>query len=877
MVAPRGQDGDSPSRQRDRSVTRCNEAVRPAKRTASGTSMIEFRTLGTLGLSVEGREAPTLLTQPRRLALLSYLAAATPRGLHRRDRLLTLFWPELDQEHARAALRQALHVIRASLGADALIARGDEEIGVNPERVSCDVVRFERSAAGNSASEALALYAGPFLDGFFIAEAPEFERWVEGERARLDAQARGCAHDLLSSLETAGDLRAAGDAAQQAVHLWPMEEGLIRRSIILLDAVGDRAGAVKVYEEFKGRLAADYDVAPAAETQAVMEAVRAREVTGATPRLIRPTADSPILAVPSARRRRRLGWVAAAGVSAIVLIGLGISRVAARRALDPARVAVASLENRTGDPSWTALGLLAGDWIARELLRTGMADVADRGLDIVGTSPDSSKVLNARALALNTGSGITVEGGFYRRGDSLEFEARITDQMHGMVLRSVEPVEGAARDPRSAIAVLSERITAALATVINPKLADFGNLASQPPTYAAYRELAAGADAWFDRLDAREAIPHFLQAARLDTTYTLPLVWAAWAYRGLSRCDMVDSIGRVLAGRRESMGPADAYTLEREAAYCRGDKVAVYRASQRLAAAVPGSEMAAVEFARDLLYVDEPRQALKILNSLHPDRAPLRTFTPYYLLLTTGYHMLGAHDEELRAARRARVAFPGNLPALRTEVLALAALGRVPEALDDVAQIPEQQRHTFRTPGEVMLEAALELRAHANVEAARAMLAHTLAWLASRPVGEQSGESSRSTRLNVLAAAGRWTAARALAESLAALRPDNVDYQGMRGDLAGQLGDTAEATRVDGLLAGEPSQFRGRAMYWRACLAARLGRTTDAMALLTEAEDRGVEVGRNAGGYWFMQLHTDPCFDTLHDLPGFKALLEPKG
>jgi len=83
-----------------------------------GQFMVEFRLLGTVNLtSAEGREARGLISQPRRTALLAYLAAATPRGLHRRDRLLALFWPELNQAHARAALRQALYVLREELGA----------------------------------------------------------------------------------------------------------------------------------------------------------------------------------------------------------------------------------------------------------------------------------------------------------------------------------------------------------------------------------------------------------------------------------------------------------------------------------------------------------------------------------------------------------------------------------------------------------------------------------------------------------------------------------------------------------------------------------------------------------------------------------------
>src|SRR2546422_7440074 len=89
--------------------------------------MIELRLLGRLSLtSADGRDVQALLGQPRRLALLAYLAAATPPGFHRRDSLLALFWPELDQDHARAALRQALHVVRDALGPDAVASRGDE-------------------------------------------------------------------------------------------------------------------------------------------------------------------------------------------------------------------------------------------------------------------------------------------------------------------------------------------------------------------------------------------------------------------------------------------------------------------------------------------------------------------------------------------------------------------------------------------------------------------------------------------------------------------------------------------------------------------------------------------------------------------------------
>src|SRR5712691_9744278 len=164
--------------------------------------MIKLGMLGTLSLTdADGREVQAVLRQPRRLALLAYLAAATPRGFHRRDSLLALFWPELDQEHARAALRQALHVVRDALGADAVASRGDEEIGLDCDQISCDVVAFARAVDAEQFREALDLYRGDLLEGFFISDAPEFERWLETERTQLREAAARAARNLSERAE----------------------------------------------------------------------------------------------------------------------------------------------------------------------------------------------------------------------------------------------------------------------------------------------------------------------------------------------------------------------------------------------------------------------------------------------------------------------------------------------------------------------------------------------------------------------------------------------------------------------------------------------------------------------------------------------------
>src|SRR5215207_8650771 len=102
--------------------------------------MIDLRTLGTLELtSADDIGVGSVLAQPRRVALLCYLALALPRGFHRRDTLSAFFWPEPDADQARHALRQSVYFLRRALGAKTILSRGDEELAVAPEQLCCDV------------------------------------------------------------------------------------------------------------------------------------------------------------------------------------------------------------------------------------------------------------------------------------------------------------------------------------------------------------------------------------------------------------------------------------------------------------------------------------------------------------------------------------------------------------------------------------------------------------------------------------------------------------------------------------------------------------------------------------------------------------------
>src|SRR5687767_1973831 len=101
--------------------------------------MYELVTLGTCDLRhPDGHSVQSVLAQPKRLALLAVLALAHPHGFVRRDALLPLFWPELDEDRARAALRRAVYFLRQALGKKAIAGRGENELAIGTEVIRCD-------------------------------------------------------------------------------------------------------------------------------------------------------------------------------------------------------------------------------------------------------------------------------------------------------------------------------------------------------------------------------------------------------------------------------------------------------------------------------------------------------------------------------------------------------------------------------------------------------------------------------------------------------------------------------------------------------------------------------------------------------------------
>lgn len=215
-----------------------------------------------------------LLVQSKAIALLAYLGIPTTGRFVRRDTLVGLLWPELDQARARKALRQTVLAVRGGIGGDAVRGRGDEEIALAADIVWCDAAAFTSAADAGRLSEALDLYRGELMPGFHLAACAEFDQWLEQERAGARERAAGAAWALARGLEEAHKLTDAAGMVRRAVRFSWSDERALRRALGMLERLGDRAGAVRLYEDFRTRLAADLDVAPSTETVQMIARIR---------------------------------------------------------------------------------------------------------------------------------------------------------------------------------------------------------------------------------------------------------------------------------------------------------------------------------------------------------------------------------------------------------------------------------------------------------------------------------------------------------------------------------------------------------------------------------------------------------------------------
>jgi len=236
--------------------------------------MLEIRTFGGLHLICEG-EPIEELTSKKAEALLVYLAVTgKPQA---REVLADFFWDTRTQTQAMANLRTVLTLLRKQVGKYLTIGRN--YVRINPDvEVWVDLDEFENKLGEARLDEAINLYKGDFLEGFHVRDSEGFEVWIRQERQYCLRRLQDGLHEWVSYHLERGSYKEGLGFAEQLMVVDPLDEEALRQLILLLALTGQKAAAVRRYEEYCQLLQTELGVKPTQETQEQYQLIQDEEL-----------------------------------------------------------------------------------------------------------------------------------------------------------------------------------------------------------------------------------------------------------------------------------------------------------------------------------------------------------------------------------------------------------------------------------------------------------------------------------------------------------------------------------------------------------------------------------------------------------------------
>lgn len=565
-------------------------------------------------------------------------------------------------------------------------------------------------------------------------------------------------------------------------------------------------------------------------------------------------------AAKAGKLRPRLRLAALVTIAAAIVVAIGQRSRVASPVAGRQRIVIGMFANRTGDPRYDPVGFMAADWITEGLQRTNAVDVVPTLTALAATrflqgSADSLDPI--RALARETGARLVVTGSVYQDRDSLILQAQLVDAAAGRLIAAVEPLRASAQRPIEALQELRARTMGILALSLD----DRALRGDRPPTYDAYLAFSEAIDA-YDRGDYEVALTGFESAHAADSTYIVPLLYAAFCYSNLQAYASADSVLHIAVGRARQLSPYDRYWLEYQVAELAGKDDEALAAIRHAAELAPTSK-ATYNFAVRAVEARQPFPAESALRTLPPDVGAMRGWLPYWQILAIALHAQGKYLEELTAGREARRRFPDRVEARAAEARALAAmrdrarLERVWSETSSMATATPSER------GSLALEVGSELWAHGDSATARIWLQRAYDSFAPG-TGPQMADL-RWERAQAAARLGRLADASALAQALTSQDSTRSDYLGFAGILAAKLGDPRRADDILKRLAADTRPYTyGNPQFQAARIAVEIGDLPRATDLLAAGEARGLPFS--------LDLHRDPVLTPLRNTAIYRHL-----
>lgn len=545
---------------------------------------------------------------------------------------------------------------------------------------------------------------------------------------------------------------------------------------------------------------------------------------------------------------RRMAIAGIAGLTALSVAALVLVRRAPDATPAPSAetrlggpIAVAVLANETGDPALDSWGRMAGDWITQGLQDIGLVPVVPwpsalhASEELERRSAAGEPVNPVTLLREESGAGTVVTGSYYLVRDSLEFRVEVADAIAQRVIVAPPPVIVARDSAHVAVRMLRDRLMSAVAIQSDDRFATSRDLTSRPPTFEAYRQFDRGIELHLAQ-EYGAAVPAFLEAHRLDTTFVPPLIYASTDLWNTGQFDRLDSVLTILQSRQQRLDPYHRFWAEYVANRRRGEGVRSLVAIRRAAELAPGSR-AWYALAQAALDTDRPDEALAALERIDPDHGELRGWSSYWTQLTHALHTMGLHERELAAARALRTRYPDRRVGLVLEARALGALGlagAVDSLVDGAAALPPT---TYWSQGAALVVAGEEMLSHGHRQEGARVLARGEGWLRQQLTIAPDERAHRYWLGSALYDQQKWPDAAAVFVSLRREFPERLQYRGLAALSAARAGDA----RAEALLGDAAPHERGEHAHYRARLAAIVGDTLRAAALFSDAARLGID------------------------------------
>ncbi len=657
-------------------------------------AMLTLITLG--GLTVRGESAPPDTSRVRKpLALLAVVAAGTTAGISR-DRLQALFWPESDAERARGGLKQALYAIRQTLSVDPFSPHASNVV-LDRAVLSADFTQFEGHVRAGELDAAVALYNGPFLDGVYLKDVPEFERWVETERSRLAGMCGRALELLAAGAAERQDFSAAVDWRRRRVEI----DRLDGRSELLymeaLAAAGDPETAIRHASIHCKLVRAELDEEPDEEVLELAEQLRVLPArTPAKPMTRMPVPDDNAAAPPTTTGEiadARLATPLAAlprlrsrsVAMALVVAALAFAAYVAIRVRYPPVIPGTTalvVQAPAGDTALSRLASLSRGQLSLQISRFAP-------MLLLRPSPDqpARDDRDPISLARSSRAEHVVLARFRRAGERVVVELQLLDTQSGHVLLQAEITSAPAATADSLVGWLPERAIGMVRVFSDSAVGPWLRAGANPPTLAAFEEFARGLDVvrgtsravpefvgsaaafhgtavgWEQEVaqEAAVAVEHFARAARLDTSFIAAKIWLIdQADRLPNGRGLVDSVVSEAMRQRGRLSEYDRLYLDRELAHVRGDVDAVYGLSKRLLALAPDAADAQVGYVDASMAARHYGAALAELQAIDRSRGALAGISMLDKWELEAHHVRGEFDAELTVWRAMAAKHPDD-------------------------------------------------------------------------------------------------------------------------------------------------------------------------------------------------------------------------